>query len=124
LVTSLQQNAFGRTYASIDAVSKPTRKVVPSGSYDPAAARQRLAEWKAKQSVQMPASLPSSQLPAASFPTGSMPQPPCSMLPSATPASPAAPSPTLPAASFPPGSKPQAPCSTLPTPPADDDVPF
>ena len=49
LVTSLQQNAFGRTYASIDAVSKPTRKVVPSGSYDPAAARQRYEEWKARR---------------------------------------------------------------------------
>jgi hypothetical protein len=49
LVISHQQNLVGKTYASIDAVSKPTRKVAPSGQYDPAAARQRFAEWKAKQ---------------------------------------------------------------------------
>ena len=49
LVISHQQNASGKTYASIDAVSKPTKKVAASGSYDPAAARQRYAEWKAKQ---------------------------------------------------------------------------
>jgi hypothetical protein len=49
LVISHQQNMVGKTYASIDAVSKPTRKVTPSGNYDPAAARQRFAEWKAKQ---------------------------------------------------------------------------
>ena len=49
LVISHQQNMVGRTYAAIDAVSKPTRKVVPSGQYDPAVARQRYAEWKAKQ---------------------------------------------------------------------------
>ena len=44
----------GKTYASIDAISKPTRKVVPSGTYDPAAARQRIAEWKAKQAATPP----------------------------------------------------------------------
>jgi hypothetical protein len=49
LVISHQKNLAGKTYASIDAVSKPTRKVMPSGTYDPAAARQRYAEWKAKQ---------------------------------------------------------------------------
>ncbi len=49
LVISHQQNMVGRTYASIDAVSKPTRKVAASGHYDPAAARQRFAEWKARQ---------------------------------------------------------------------------
>lgn len=49
LVVSHQQNMVGRTYASIDAISKPTRKVTPSGGYDPAAMRQRIAEWKAKQ---------------------------------------------------------------------------
>lgn len=48
LVISHQQNVVGRTYASIDAVSKPTKKLVPSGAYDPALARQRLAEAKAK----------------------------------------------------------------------------
>ena len=49
LVISHQQNAVGRTYASIDAISKPTKKVVPSGHYDPALARQRIAERKAKE---------------------------------------------------------------------------
>jgi hypothetical protein len=49
LVVSHQQNMVGRTYASIDAVSKPTKKLVASGSYDPAAARQRIAEWRAKE---------------------------------------------------------------------------
>jgi hypothetical protein len=49
LVISHQQNLSGKTYASIDAVSKPTKKVTASGTYDPAAARQRYAEWKAKQ---------------------------------------------------------------------------
>ena len=49
LVISHQQNLSGKTYASIDAVSKPTKKVTASGTYDPAAARQRYADWKAKQ---------------------------------------------------------------------------
>ena len=49
LVISHQQNLSGKTYAAIDAVSKPTKKVLPSGQYDPAAARQRYYEWKAKQ---------------------------------------------------------------------------
>ncbi len=48
LVISHQQNLVGKTYASLDAVSRPTRKVTPSGHYDPVAARQRIAEWKAK----------------------------------------------------------------------------
>jgi hypothetical protein len=52
LVISHQQNLSGKTYAAIDAVSKPTKKVTPSGTYDPAAARQRYAEWKAKQQAQ------------------------------------------------------------------------
>ncbi|HNT14167.1 MAG TPA: hypothetical protein PKO21_04815 [Verrucomicrobiota bacterium] len=51
LVISHQQNMSGKTYAAIDAVSKPTRKVTPSGTYDPAATRQRYAEWKAKQAA-------------------------------------------------------------------------
>lgn len=46
LVISHQQNLVGRTYASIDAVSKPTKRLVASGQYDPVAARQRVAEWK------------------------------------------------------------------------------
>ena len=45
LVISHQKNLAGKTYASIDAVSKPTRKVAPSGQYDPAAARKRYEEW-------------------------------------------------------------------------------
>jgi len=49
LVISHQQNMVGKTYASIDAVSKPTKKVAASGTYDPAMARQRFAEWKARQ---------------------------------------------------------------------------
>ena len=49
LVISHQQNMVGKTYAAIDAVSKPTKKVTPSGTYDPAAAAQRYADWKAKQ---------------------------------------------------------------------------
>ena len=50
LVVSHQKSADGqKTYANIDAISKPTKKVIPSGTYDKAAARQRFAEWKAKQ---------------------------------------------------------------------------
>ena len=49
LVISHQQNLVGRTYASVDAVSKPTKRVAPSGQYDPALARQRIAEWKARE---------------------------------------------------------------------------
>ena len=52
LVVSHQQNMVGRTYASIDAVSKPTKRLAASGSYDPALARQRIAEWKAKEAGQ------------------------------------------------------------------------
>jgi len=54
LVISHQQNLAGKTYASIDAVSKPTRKVTPSGTYDPAAARQRYAERLARMAPAMP----------------------------------------------------------------------
>jgi hypothetical protein len=49
LVISHQQNMSGKTYAAIDAVSKPTKKVTASGTYNPAETRQRFAEWKAKQ---------------------------------------------------------------------------
>ena len=49
LVISHQQNISGKTYAAIDAVSKPTKKVAASGTYNPAETRQRYAEWKAKQ---------------------------------------------------------------------------
>lgn len=66
LVIAHRQNPIsGKVYASIDAVSKPTKKVAPSGSYDPAAARQRMAEWKARASAtnagQMPAAASQSQ---------------------------------------------------------------
>lgn len=64
LVISHQQNMSGKTYASIDAVSKPTRKVTPAGTYDPAAARQRFAEWKAKQGAAPQASAPKPAAPA------------------------------------------------------------
>jgi hypothetical protein len=49
LVISHQKNREGKVYASIDAVSKPTRKVTPSGNYDPDAALRRFLDWKAKQ---------------------------------------------------------------------------
>src|SRR5512137_975588 len=51
VVISHQKNMVGRTYASIDAVSKPTKRLVASGGYDPALARQRIAEWKAKEAA-------------------------------------------------------------------------
>jgi hypothetical protein len=58
LVISHQQNFAGKTYASIDAISKPTKKLNASGGYDPAAARQRIAEWQAKQAVAPAATMP------------------------------------------------------------------
>lgn len=54
LVISHQANTPGQTYACIDAVSKPTKALKASGYYDPAAARQRIADWKAKQQGQVP----------------------------------------------------------------------
>jgi hypothetical protein len=49
LVISHQQNMVGRTYAAIDALSKPTKKVAASGQYDPAETRRRIAEWREKE---------------------------------------------------------------------------
>lgn len=49
LVISHQTGLEGNKYASIDAISKPTKSLKASGCYDPAAARQRIAEWNAKQ---------------------------------------------------------------------------
>ena len=72
LVISHQQNLSGKTYAAIDAVSKPTKKVTPSGTYDPAAARQRYADWKAKQQG----------------PSGLAPAPAASVAPQPAPAAP------------------------------------
>ena len=54
LVISHQQSISGRTYASIDAVSKPTRRVTVSGCYDPVAMRQRIAEWRARDQAAAP----------------------------------------------------------------------
>jgi hypothetical protein len=64
LVISHQQNLVGKTYASIDAISKPTKRLAPSGHYDPAAARQRIAEWKAKQGATAPVAAPRPAAPA------------------------------------------------------------
>ncbi len=71
LVISHQKSLSGKTYASIDAVSKPTKKITPSGQYDPAAARKRYADWKAKQ---VAAPLAYSPAPAPAAPVAS-PQP-------------------------------------------------
>lgn len=43
------QDGSGKVFSSIDAVSKPTKKLTASGEYDPGAARQRIADYKAKQ---------------------------------------------------------------------------
>lgn len=51
LVISHQTSLAGRTYASIDAISKPTKRLVASGGYDPALARQRIAEWRARDAA-------------------------------------------------------------------------
>ena len=75
LVISHQQNLVGKTYASIDAISKPTRKVAPSGGYDPAAARQRIEEWKAKQGVSGEGRGASAVVPAAAPRTSPQPSP-------------------------------------------------
>jgi hypothetical protein len=56
----------GRTYASIDMVSKPTKKLKPSGHYDPAAARERIAHWAAKDAAAAPA--PVAQAPVVTAP--------------------------------------------------------
>ena len=66
LVISHQKSLSGKTYASIDAVSKPTKKITPSGQYDPAAARKRYADWKAKQAG--PAPTAAAPRPAMSLP--------------------------------------------------------
>ena len=91
LVISHQQNMVGKTYASIDAVSKPTKKVTPSGTYDAAATRQRYADWKAKASATQ--AIPGA--PAAPARQAVAPAPTKSVAP-ATPT----PAPTAPAADF------------------------
>lgn len=82
LVLSHQQSLAGRTYVSIDAVSKATKKVTPSGTYDPAAMRQRIAEWAAKDAAAQP-------MPAA--PAAPAPQPAAVPVPAKSGAAPAAP---------------------------------
>ena len=81
LVISHQQSLVGKTYAAIDAVSKPTKKLTPSGTYDPAAARQRLAEWRAKQAAA--AAVPPVPRPVPAVPA---PMPPKSAAPATAPA--------------------------------------
>ena len=68
LVISHQKNLSGKTYASIDAVSKPTKRVAASGQYDPAAARQRYQDWCLRT-----ATMKASATPAT---TGGTPVPP------------------------------------------------
>ena len=84
LVISHQKNLAGTTYASIDAISKPTKAVTASGTYDGAAMRQRIEEWKAKDAVAAPA------VPAPR-PAASTPAPASAPVPTKSPAAPAAP---------------------------------
>ena len=95
LVLSHQQSLSGRTYVSIDAVSKATKKVVPSGTYDPAAMRQRISEWAAKdaaaaQAAPAPAPQPMPAAPAPFVPQAVAPAPSKSAAPAAAPAPPTA----------------------------------
>lgn len=83
LVISHQQNVAGRTYASIDAVSKPTRKLTPSGHYDPAVARQRMEEWKARDAAAAPRQ--TSPAPAQPAPAYKSPAPAAAPAVAATP---------------------------------------
>jgi len=93
LVLSHQQSLSGRTYVSIDAVSKATKQVVPSGTYDPAAMRQRIAEWAAKDAAAAqaaPAPQPMPTAPAPFVPQAVAPAPSKSAAPAAAPAAPTA----------------------------------
>jgi hypothetical protein len=92
LVLSHQQSMAGRNYVSIDAVSKATKRVAPSGQYDPAAMRQRIAEWAAKDVAAAQVAAPPANVPA---PTAALPQPMPTApapVPSKSVAAPAAPS--------------------------------
>jgi len=75
LVISHRQNAVGRTYGTIDAVSKPTKKVVPSGQYDPAETRRRIAEWKARDAAGVPAGNPKAEVRNPNGPQGTQAAP-------------------------------------------------
>lgn len=84
LIVSHQQNMVGRTYASIDAVSKPTQKLTPSGLYDAAEMRRRIEESRARESGSTPPVRPAAA-PQASAP----PLPPPPKRPAAVSAAPA-----------------------------------
>jgi len=82
LVISHQQSSLGRTYASIDAVAKPTKKLVASGVHDPVLARERIEEWKLKDQTpshkpqQQPAPAPRQARPLAPLPDPDAPRDP------------------------------------------------
>ena len=62
LVVSHMVNEMGKTFAGIDAISKPTKKLAPSGTYDPAAARQRIEDYaRAKDAFPNPAQPPAAK---------------------------------------------------------------
>ena len=106
LVLSHQQSLSGRTYVSIDAVSKATKKVVPSGTYDPAAMRQRIAEWAAQDAAAAQAA-PAPALVAA--PQATVPAAPAPFVPQAVAvAAPPANAPSKSAAATPPPAPPAA----------------
>ena len=54
LVVSHMVGETGKSFACIDAVSKPTKKLAASGAYDPAAARKRIEEYAAKDMAATP----------------------------------------------------------------------
>lgn len=86
LIISHQQNLVGRTYASIDAISKPTRKLTPSGQYDPADMRRRIADSVTRQLAGRDAATRTTDNRPATAPTGAVPP-----APPKRPAPPAAP---------------------------------
>ena len=61
LVISHQHNQTGKVFAAIDAVAKPTKKMVPYGDYDPAAARARIVEWAARDAMKRPMTAPAQE---------------------------------------------------------------
>lgn len=80
LVISHKPRAAGGVYASIDAISRPTAKLQPSGTYNPAEARQHL------QALQGSANAPQSKpvLPASTVPAPAALAAPVSSVPQAT----------------------------------------
>lgn len=81
LVISHAQNMVGRTYASIDAISKPTKKLLPSGTYNPEEMRRKIAEARARESgPAAPVGTPRALAPMAPA------QPPVPVVPVAQPA--------------------------------------